>query len=477
MCTGERRSFRETNTRVNRLVSGLARLGAQREARVLWLAQNCHRALETLFACAKLGAVFVPANWRQSPDEMAFTISDARPSMVIWQAEEIGDRVAKVRAGPGFDAVWIQHDGNGEDSYETLIENGSDAEPGAEVEDGSAVVQMYTAAFEGRPRGALITHRNLLVSSLQLALAQRLSWEDVHLASMPFFHIFGLANALATFHVGGTNVVVRRSDPKEMTRLISEEHVTRAVVIGPQARQMIEAAEKAGHDLSSLRTPRGAGGPDAKRWAELTSPTLPPMGGYGQTELTGQATFDAYGPPGAGTHGHAAPLAVVRIFGEDDAELPDGEAGEIVVRGPQATLGYADGGSKMSEGWHRTGDLGRREPDGSISFIGPKTGLIKTGAENVYPAEVEAALGRHPAVKESCVFGVSDPVWRQAVKAVVVLRDGRPASAAELIEFCKQHIASYKKPREIEFAATLPRATDGSIDREETKRLHGGAKE
>jgi long-chain acyl-CoA synthetase len=259
-----------------------------------------------------------------------------------------------------------------------------------------------------------------------------------------------------------------------MSRLISQEGVTRAILIGPTVAGVIKAAEQNGYDISSLRTTPGAGGAGAARWAAMTTPTQPPVGGYGQTELAGQVTYDAYGPPGTGSHGRAAPLVVLRIVDEDGREVGTGEAGEIVVRGPTVSAGYADGGGRALDEWHRTGDLGRREPDGSISFIGARTELIKTGAENVYPAEVEAALRRHSAVEEACVFGVPEPMWRQAVKAVVVRSDAA-VTADTLIEFCKQHIASYKKPRIVEFVDALPRLPSGAVDREETKRLYGGA--
>jgi long-chain acyl-CoA synthetase len=209
VCGGERIGFDRVNERVDAVAVSLSRAGIASGARVLWLAQNCHRAFETMFACAKLGAVFVPANWRQSAEEMTFTIDDARPGVVIWQEAEIGERVAKARAGARDDAVWVGLDGTGAGTWAAFVDQSAPDEPHASVSEDDMVVQMYTAAFEGRPRGALLTHRNLVTSSLQHALTQRLGWEDVHLASMPFFHILGLLNALAIFHVGARNVIVR----------------------------------------------------------------------------------------------------------------------------------------------------------------------------------------------------------------------------------------------------------------------------
>jgi len=471
VCGDGRWTFAETDERVNRLAAAMRERGVAHGSRVLWLGQNCHRAFEVTFACAKLGAVAIPANWRGSAEEMAYVIEDAAPSVVVWQAAEIGPRFETLRGTGG--AVWVQHDGDGPDALEGWIAAASPDDPGVAVDEDEPLLQMYTAAFEGRPRGALLTHRNLVISNLQLALAQRLSWEDTTLVSLPLFHVLQVSHALAAFHVGATNCIVPRVDAEAMTRMIDHEKVRRAVVIGPTIKQMIEAAAKGGHDLSTLRT-MTAGPPD---WTAITDASLPPLGGYGQTELAGQATFDAWGPPREGSHGFAAPTAIVRIAGEDGRELPPGEVGEILVRGPQVMTGYAApsdvNDARFRGGWQHTGDLGRRERDGSISFVGPKTELIKSGAENVYPAEVEAVLARHPAVRQVCVIGVPDPTWRQAVKAIVVARDGTTVTPDELIAFAKERIAGYKKPRDVEIVDALPVTAAGTVDRDEVKRRWG----
>jgi long-chain acyl-CoA synthetase len=188
-------------------------------------------------------------------------------------------------------------------------------------------------------------------------------------------------------------------------------------------------------------------------------------GGYGQTEVTGLLTFNVLGEDTIGSHGRAAPGVQVRIVDPDDIEVPDGETGEIVARGPTVMTGYwnrpDETAQRMRNGWHHTNDLGRREADGSISFVGPKTRLIKSAAENIYPAEVEGCLQRHPAVQEAAVIGVPDAKWDQSVKAIVVLKEGEWVSDEDLIEFCRSEIASYKKPRSVEFVDELPR--DGWI--------------
>jgi long-chain acyl-CoA synthetase len=265
---------------------------------------------------------------------------------------------------------------------------------------------------------------------------------------------------LATFHMAGANVFTRRVDAEELCRLIADEKCTGAFVIGPTIAQILEVNKDGRYDLSSLRTFGGA-----PEWNAMVTIDDSPWGrrpaGYGQTEVMGMLTFNAVGGDATGAHGRPSPAAQVRIVDPDGNEVAPAETGEIVGRGPAMMNGYFNrdelNAARQAGGWHHTNDLGRREPDGSITFIGPKTRIIKSAAENIYPTEVEGALGKHPAVKEAAVIGVPDPTWTQSVKAIVVLKDGESATADDLIEHCRSTIASYKKPRTVEFVAALPR--------------------
>jgi long-chain acyl-CoA synthetase len=192
-----------------------------------------------------------------------------------------------------------------------------------------------------------------------------------------------------------------------------------------------------------------------------TSPWARKPAGFGQTEVMGMLTLNAWGGDATGTSGRPTPMVQVRIVDPDGNEVPPGESGEITARGPTVMNGYHNrpelNAHRLEGGWHHTNDLGRRELDGSISFVGPKGRLIKSAAENIYPAEVEGCLQQHPAVQEAAVIGVPDKRWDQSVKAIVVLKSGERATADDLIEHCRANIASYKKPRSIEFVDKLPR--------------------
>ena len=446
--------------RVNRLANALRNeAGVGEGDRILWLGQNSFRVLEGLLAAAKLGAIFCPANWRQSADEFAFVMDDTRAKVVIWQEEEVGDtvRAARELAESGNDGLWLQHDN---DDYESFVARGATDDPSLVIDPALPVLQLYTAAFTGRPNGALLSHWAVLVQDLVMGNLQRVDSEYVYLNSGPLFHVATFMTTLATFHFGGTNVFTRRVDAEELCRLIAEERCTGAFVMGPTIGQMIEVNKHGRYDLSSLRT-----FPGKPEWNAMVtvddSPWARKPAGFGQTEVMGMLTLNAWGGDATGTSGRTSPMALVRIVDPDGNEVPAGDVGEIVARGPTVMNGYLHrdelNAERLAGEWHHTNDLGRRELDGSLTWIGPKTRLIKSAAENIYPAEVEGALQKHPAVQEAAVIGVPDKTWGQSVKAIVVLREGSDASEDELIEHCKALIASYKKPKAVEFTDKLPR--------------------
>jgi long-chain acyl-CoA synthetase len=460
VCRDHRYTYAELDARVSRLANGFRSAGLGPGDRVLWLGQNCHRLLECLLAAARSGSIFCGANWRQTAEELAFVIDDLQPSVVIWQEAEIGPSVQQARKLAARDATWIQHDTNGSEGYESLVASASGDQPAVEADPASPVLQMYTAAFSGRPNGALLSHTAIIVQSLMMARLQEIDWDYVYLNSGPLFHVATLMTTMATFQFAGTNVFTPRVEADELCRLIERERCTGAFLMGPTIDQILELNRDGSYDLKSLRTFGGR-----PEWNEMitvdTSPWGKRPGGYGQTEVMGMLTFGSVGGPGQGSAGRPSPVAQVRIVDPEGNEVPPGEVGEIVARGPTVMAGYHDrpdvNAARQVGGWHHTNDLGRRELDGSISFVGPKTRLIKSAAENIYPAEVEGCISRHPAVAEAAVIGVPDPRWTQSVKAVVVLKPEANASAEDIIEHCRASIASYKKPRSVEFIDRLPR--------------------
>ena len=457
VCGDDRFTYLGMDDRVNRLASALRAEGVGEGDRILWLGQNCHRVLELLLAAAKVGAVFCPSNWRQSAAEFAFVLDDSDPKLVVWQEEEIGDNLREARGLATNKGRWLQHD-SGE--YEEFLAGGDPSDDEGYVDPSSPVLQMYTAAFTGSPNGALLSHTALVVQNLLMAMLQQIDASYVYLNAGPLFHVATLMTTMATFHMGGTNVFTRRVDAEELCQLIDAEKCTGAFVVGPTIGQILELNADGRYDLKSLRTFGGK-----TPWNEMITVDQSPWGrhpaGYGQTEVMGMLTFNAIGGPAAGAHGRPSPLVQVRIVDPDGNEVPPGETGEIVARGPAVMNGYLNrdelNAQRQAGGWHHTNDLGRREPDGSITFIGPKTRIVKSAAENIYPTEVEQCIAKHPAVQEAAIIGVPDPTWTQSVKAIVVLKEGETATGEDIIEHCRANIASYKKPRTVEFVDKLPR--------------------
>jgi long-chain acyl-CoA synthetase len=334
---------------------------------------------------------------------------------------------------------------------------------------------MYTAAFTGSPNGALLSHRALVLQGSYMAQLMGVGSDYVYLDCGPLFHVATFMATLATYVAGGTNVFTPRVDAEELCRLIASEHCTGAFLMPPTMDQIVDLNADGHFDLKSLRA--FAGKP---AWSAMITVDDSPWGrrpaGYGQTEVMGMATFNAL-QPSEGSHGRPPPFVRIGVIDPEGTLLAPGETGEIVVRGPTVMNGYFNrpelNAERQAGGWHHTNDLGRLEPDGSLTFIGPKTRLVKSAAENIYPTEVEGCLRTHAAVADAAVIGVPDPTWGQNVKAVVVLRDGESATAEDIIEHCRTRIASYKKPKSVEFVDALPRQ-GFAVDYEALDERFGG---
>ena len=411
---------------------------------------------------------------------MAFIIDDFTPKVVFWQDIEIGADVRVARAKAKHQtAFWFKADEDeGGTEYEAFLSSGSVEDRNRGVAASEPVLVVYTAAFFGTPNGAMLSQNAILMQDLSVQKTQQISANTVFLNSGPMFHVGTLMLTLATFHAGGTNVIVRRTEPEELCRLIHENRCTLAFLVGKTCYEMAQVNKDRRFDLTCLRSPSYH-----PEWDEMV--TINPRDfrdtpyGYGQTEVMGIVIWVYYSDnKGRGAHGAVGPLTQVRIVDPDDRDVPDGEVGEIIMRGPTVMNGYWNrpelNAQRQRNGWHHTNDLGRREVDGTITFIGPKTQMIKSGAENIYPAEVEGALKKHPAVADAAIIGVPEPRFIQSVKAIIQLKPGAQATPDELIDHCRAVMASYKKPRFVEFAERLPRTQVGAVDYRALDATYGG---
>lgn len=473
VCAGRRFTFTEFDDRVNRLANVFRSHGMGTGGRVLWLGQNCHKVLEAILAAAKLGAVLCIGNWRMTDEELESIVRDFDPAVAFWDdgtaalANQVRDRTPKVQA------TWIDAGASADPtSYEGMLAAAAADDPEDFIDPALPVIQLYTAAFTGQQNGALLTQWGILVYNLVYARMVGVGDNYSHLNSGPLFHLATLSGTLATFHLGGKNVFIPRADPQAICEAIDREGCIGGRVIEPTISAIVEINADGRYDLSTFRSR-----PGRPEWNAMTDPQIRAneSGGYGLTQATGRLCLPAVGVKGGNGRPHA--MARLRILDEDGAEVPDGELGEISLRGPVVIAGYANRPElqrRVTEhGWFRTGDLGRREDDGSVTFTGTKMQMIKSGAENIYPAEVEACIASHPAVAECALIGVPDPVWVQSPVAIVALETGMSVTETEIREYCRERLASYKKPRRVEFVDVLPKSDHG-VDYDALNLTYGG---
>jgi len=470
-------TFSQLKGQVDRLACGLQQAGIQKGDRIGILAKNSLEYFILYGAAAALGAIMLPINWRLSADEVAFNLNDCEPEIVFadreYEAliEGIKDKLPSVQKFCGMGEKGEKFIG-----FNTLLDNKGEFDP-PDVSTDDGFVIIHTAAVAGRPRGALLSHGNVLCADLHFDYFFNVTPEDVHLSILPLFHVAGLFLAATAFHAGALNISMSKFDGSQAAKLIEEKKGTLMFTFSPILGSLLEAAEKEGRDLQTLRAVAGLEAPETiERYQKMTGGTFYCM--YGQTETSCVATFGAYNDR-PGSAGKMLPLAEVRLVDDYDRPVPPGQVGEIVMKGPMVFKGYwnlpEDNAHTFRDGWHHTGDTGRFDEEGFLWYAGRKAEkeLIKPGGENVYPAEVEKVIMEHPAVEMTVVIGVPDPKWKEGIKAVCQVKKGKSLDAKELIEFVGQRIARYKKPQYVEFVKEMPVQKDGSPDRAKVKELYG----
>ncbi len=476
---GRELTFGEVREQVDRLAGGLRRAGVGKGDRIGVLGKNSIEYFLLYGAAAALGAIVVPVNWRLSAAEALYNLQDTAPKVLFADAEYVEMLAAARERLPSVERRFDLRASvaGGFEAFTALLE-GEPIEAPEAVGDEDGLVIIHTAAVEGKPRGALLCHRNLIAANVHLNLLLRLDPGEVHLGLLPLFHVGGLFMATMAFHAGALNLNMSKFDAGRAVAWIEEEGVSVLFDFSPILASLLDEAQKAGAGLRSLTRVIGIEIPETiERYRALTGGTFYVM--YGQTETSAIATLGRYAER-PGSAGRPIPLAEVRLVDDEDREVPAGEIGEIAVRGPMVFRGYwnlpEETARAFRGGWHHTGDLGRFDEEGYLFYAGrkPDKELIKPGGENVYPAEVERAILEHPAVAKTVVFGIPDPKWKEGIKAVCQLKPGARLEARELIRFVGERIASFKKPQVVEFVAELPLRPDGTPDRAAVKRRWGG---
>ena len=471
-------SFHDLVEQSRALQRGLAAAGLQPGERIAVLARNSFHFFPLFGAVSALGAILVLINRRLSKEEIREILADTTPVMLISDRDILETAREAAAHCPSLTAHFILQD-QGRDSFAQLLKDGQapSLPTPRESNRNEPFAIIHTAAVQGKPRGAVLSQENLILASLQLTSTLKLEQTDCYLNILPLFHIMGLNLALAVMLAGGRNLIMTQFEPERALEQIQEHRVSLLGTFPPILAKVLESASAANQKTESLRHVLGLEQPETViKCQEQTGARFWTI--YGQTETSGLITFAPHDdqPGAAGRPGHLVNLKVVDEF---DRDLPSGETGEIVIRGPLVFQGYWQQSElnelTFRENWHHSGDLGILSEQGFLFFKGRKAekDLIKSGGENVFPVEVEKVILENPVIAEASVIGVPDPTFGEGIKAVCVLKSGQTMSEEELIRFVGSRIAGYKKPRLVQYVDTLPKDKEGVIDRVRVKELYG----
>ncbi|HVT65003.1 MAG TPA: long-chain-fatty-acid--CoA ligase [Mycobacteriales bacterium] len=463
---GDVRTYAQLDHRSNRLAHALAAAGAGRGDRVAVLDRNRLEHAEIMFGAAKLGATYLPINWRLAADEVAYVLANSGASVVL-VGTDFHDLLARTTTRPRIIDL--------DTEYGELLDDQPATDPGFAPAPTDTALQMYTSGTTGLPKGVLLSHA-ALCRAAALGAAWGMAEDTVALACMPLFHMSGTSWSFVCLFHGGHVVLLRDPDPVGILRAISTERVSHALLVPAVMQMLLAHSDAATADFSSLRRMVYGGSPISP---DLLAEGIKTLGCdfmqlYGLTESTGLGTvldpqdhlrderlLRSVGKPAEGVE-----LRIVDPTTATDAAV--GEVGEVWLRSGSIMTGYwqdpaASDEVLLAEGWLRTGDAGYLDADGFVFLHDRVKDMIVSGGENVYPAEVERVLGEHPAVADVAVIGVPDDRWGETVKAVVVLAPGKEVDSSTLIDFTRERLAHYKCPTSVDFVADLPRNASGKV--------------
>ncbi|MBV9604263.1 MAG: long-chain fatty acid--CoA ligase [Solirubrobacterales bacterium] len=455
----ETRTHAQLHDRAGRLASVLAARGVRAGDCVALLLHNRIEFVEALLACHRRGAVAVPINFRLALDEIEYILADSGAAALISDTDVPAYVGVVVEVGPDY-----------EDAVASAVPWGE----AAEVFEDDVALMCYTSGTTGRPKGALLTHRSLVASTLSWIHEMRAGQDDVWLSGQPLFHIGGI-NGLLPFLVLGATVIITPSttfDPEAMLALISAHGVTMCIFVPTQWAVICASRSVTRVDPEQLRVAMWGASPAPLHTLEEMARAFPRaaiVSAYGQTEMSGATTLlkGADSTRKMGSVGKPMLGVELRVVDDELRDVPVGSVGEIAYRGPNVMAGYHEQPDATAEAfagdWFHSGDLARLDEEGYLWLVDRKKDLIVSGGENVYPAEVERVLLDHPGVADAAVIGVPHPRWVETPVAFVVPSGAGAVSEDELITHCREYLAGYKKPSAIVIVGELPRNAGGKV--------------
>lgn len=473
-------SYRELQRRVNTLAYAFLGIGLKKGDRVAFLLENCSEFVEISLAVARIGAVAVPLNFRLAPKELSYIINDSEASLLILEnkyqetIESIHSQLDRVK---GF--LYVGKRERGRTNYEELMQNSQEFRERIPSNENGTAFLLYTGGTTGKPKGVMVSHRNLISLAITIAMESKLGVEDVGLIITPLFHAASAWTMLITLFLGSTMVISRGFPSAEATlEIVQKEGVTFSMMMPIILNEMAKIKDFDRYDLKGFKRILTGGAPtNAKIMKELMETMdCGIWTGGGQTEggILSSIRLEEYlsrleDVEKFASAGRDAIGMQIRVVDDRDEDVVPGQVGELIGRGPSVMQGYwkmpKETEQALRNGWLHTGDLVRVDEEGYIYYMDRKKDMIISGGENIYSKEVEDAIITHPAVAEVAIIGVPDEKWGESVKAIVVLKEGYKASEEEIMEYCKKNIASYKKPKSIEFVDSLPKSGVGKVQK------------
>ena len=473
-------SYAEANRRANRFGHGLLRSGLSKGDRFSYLSKNTIDMAIMFLAASKVGVVPVPLNYRLAPREWLYILNDAGSKALLCENEfsqgidTVRDELTELETFVSLDAEvadWT--------AYDAWLSDCED-DPDVDVSEDEQLYQMYTSGTTGLPKGAMLSHRSIDCNMLMFSRAMNLTvGEERFLVVAPLYHAAAGMTLKTAVSNASTVVIHREFEPAEVVRSIAEDRITRALLVPAMIQAcLVGVPDAAQRSYPDLRTVAYGASPIAVETLRQAMDTFKCdfVQLFGMTETTAAATA-----LGAAEHrralagethllksaGRAVLGTQIRIVDEEDQEVPRGTVGEIIVKGPQVMMGYWNlpeaTEKSLKNGWMHTGDAAYMDEEGLIYIQDRIKDMIVSGAENIYPAEIEAVLFEHPAVADAAVIGIPSERWGETVLAFLALKDGHSLAMEDMVEFCRPRLAGFKIPRRIEFLEEVPRNASGKV--------------